>query len=45
MGLNLANTPVSGEQKQIMPDRSNSLIFVVDDAPLIGEVVEAFLKI
>jgi DNA-binding NtrC family response regulator len=36
---------MSGEQNQIKPDRSASLIFVVDDAPLIGEVVEAFLKI
>jgi DNA-binding NtrC family response regulator len=45
MGLNLVNTTSSAEQSRIKLDKRTSLVFVVDDAPLIGEVVEAFLKI
>lgn len=45
MGLNAGNTQVSAGLSRSVPDKNATLIYVVDDAPLIGEVVEAFLKI
>jgi len=45
MGSNLVNAPVSAPLGGNALDKSASLIFVVDDAPLIGDVIKAFLKI
>lgn len=44
MGVELGKTMVNAESNRPTLDKSATLVFVVDDAPLIGEVVEAFLR-
>jgi DNA-binding NtrC family response regulator len=44
MGSNMANAPASAELSRNVLNKRTSLVFVVDDAPLIGELIEVFLK-
>lgn len=45
MGVEMGKTQVKEGLSGKALDKSACLVYVVDDAPLIGEVVEAFLKI
>lgn len=44
MGSNMADAPASAELSRKRLNKGTSLIYVVDDAPLIAEMIEVFLK-